>query len=516
MADAVSKLYAEIGFKVNQDGLKQAQKFLKSFAEQMTAINNATKEAAKQYGIFSKEQAKQEAQKAKLAIDYEKAENLRSKRRIEGKKFEHKELMDLAKLEFQVEKYNDRERNKIAKNQTKRLSDMLQAFRKFGSGLRNALLQLAGIGGMSDSMQQSFARSLTTRNFLMATGAGLSDLQGIMQRMVNTGSVMSQEQVMGDILKVSQNLEDIRLGGGGIVPYKLMGVAATGNVMNVIKATEEAVKGMNNATALNLTRRMGLSDDWLNMWRFKQRGGGDQVQLSQSQNLDIANAKVSLGQLSYGFRLLADQITAVLSPAFEELSDILRDSFQAAARYIKENSVEIKKTVSEITQKIVEVIRKIDWTKIGNAIETLYRGILKLAEAVSWILSKFGMSDEKKKSSSREGMYFEKHWWGGKWKPIPEYEPSTAGKYIDKSLSPDTLGMIGKFSSMPNRSGLINAIDNHVQNVTINGVAQEEIANQVKEVIEEEKTNKQIWGERFSDISDLWVVGNSSGNASVG
>lgn len=518
MADAVSKLYAEIGFKVNQDGLKQAQEMLKGLAKQMSAINNATKQAAKQYGIFSKEEAKQEEHKAKLAISYEKAENLRSKRKLESKKLEHKELMDFAKLELQVEKFNERERDKAAKRQTKRLADIVTAFRKFGTQIRKSFLQIAGIGGMSDSIQQALTRSVSTRNFLMATGVGLTDLQGVMQRMVNTGSGMSQEQVMGDILKVSQNLEDIRLGGGGIVPYKLAGIAATGKVMDVIRATEEAVKGMKNATALNLTRRIGLSDDWLASWRFKERYGGDQVQLSEAQNKDIVEAKRALGQLGYGFRLLADQLTAILSPAFEEVADVLRDSFLTAARYVKEHSAEIKKVVKEITETIIKWIKEIDWSKIGNAIKTLGDGLLKLGRIVYNLLSKLGLVDEeKKKTSNREGMYPERHWWGTRWKPVSEYSPSPIGRYIDKSLSPDTLGMISKFSSSPHRSSIVNAVDNHVQNVTINGVAQEEIAEQVKEVIEEkEKTNREIWQDRFSDINQLWVVGHSSGNVSVG
>ena len=110
MSDAVSKLYAEIGFKVNQDGLKQAQTLLKELAKQMSDINNATKSAAREFGIFSQSQNKQALNDAKLATENEKAENQRHKRKLDSKKFEHKQLMDIAKLEFQVEKYNAKEK----------------------------------------------------------------------------------------------------------------------------------------------------------------------------------------------------------------------------------------------------------------------------------------------------------------------------------------------------------------------------------------------------------------------
>lgn len=514
MADAVSKLYAEIGFKVNQDGLKQAQRIIKELAKQMSDINSATKEAAKQYGIFSKDHIKQEENKAKLAIANEKAENLRSKRKIESKKLEHKELMDFAKLELQIEKYNERERDKSAKRQVKRLADIVTAFRKFGTQIRTAFLQIAGIGGMSDSLQQSLTRSINTRNFLMTTGVNLTDLQGVMQRMVNTGSSMSQEKVMEDILKVSQNLEDIRLGGGGIVPYKLAGIAATGKVMDVIRATEEAVRGMKNATALNLTRRIGLSDDWLASWRFKERFGGDQVQLSQSQQNDIANAKVSLGQLSYGFRLLADQITAVLSPVFKEVADLLRDSFQSLARFLKTHTEEFQEKLGELSKKITDFIRDLSWEKIKtffseigdwfrNLWETLKSGDFRKAiQEFSAIMHKI---------ANILGIKIED-------KAEQKYRPSSVGKAITASLTPTTQSMVSGFIGTPTRSAVFSAIDNHVNNVTINGVYQDELKEELKQAIEEDKAkdNKNIRQAEFNIFNDVFIMSGSSGNASAG
>lgn len=518
MADTVSKLYAEIGFKVNQDGLKQAQKIIQDMATQMKAISDATKEAAKQYGIFSKENKKQAMADAKLATENEKAEVQRNKRKLANKKFEHKQLMDLAKLEFQVEKYNAAEKNKIerqqsreaekaAQNQKKRLRDVLSGFRSFAVGLRNTFLSLAHLGGAGivTGVRQSLDRSIPTRDFMMTTGVDLAQLQAVMNRMVNTGSSMSQQQIMSDIQKVSQNLKDISLGGGDIVPYKLAGVAAQGDVMGVIRATEQAVKGLDNAMALNLTRRIGLSDDWLASWRFKERYGGDQVQLSKEQQKEIANAKVALGQLVYGFKLLADQITAVLSPTIEEISDLMRDSFQGFARYLKENSEEFRKKVKEISKAITDYIKDVDWEKIWNNIKSVGRALGEFATMIHKLASILGIAEEEKE---KEPMYAaEKHWWGTKMKPISEYRPSTVGKAVNSSLSSDTLKMVSNFSSSPNRTGLISAIDNHVNNITINGVAQDEIAEKAKEVFEEETQKEEsILQKKLFGAADLLVV----------
>lgn len=528
MADTVSKLYAEIGFKVNKDGIKEAQKLLKDLAEQMSAINNATKEAAKQYGVFSKNKNKQTIADAKLAVENEKAENQRNKRKLDNKKFEHKQLMDIAKLEFQVEKYIASEKQKIerqqyreaekaAKNQQKRLKDLLSGFRSFAVGLRNTFLRLSGIGatGVVSGMKQSLDRSIPTRDFMMTTGVALPELQAIMQRMVNTGSGMTQQQIMGDIQKVSQNLKDISLGGGDIVPYKLAGIAAQGDVMGVIRATEQAVKGLDNAMALNLTRRIGLSDDWLSSWRFKERYGGDQVQLSKEQQEEIANARVALGQLTYGFKLLADQITSVLSPVIEEVSDLMRDSFQGFARYLKENSEEFRDKIKEIVKAITEYIRDIDWKNVWENIKSVGRAIGELARMIHKFAKLFGISEDKKE---KEPMYAaERSWWRTKMKPISEYRPSAVGSVVNSSLSPDTLKMVSNFSSSPRKGTIISSIDNHVNNVTINGVFQDELKEEMVNAIEEDKQRSAVYSidDRVSDISQLWVVGHSA-SASLG
>lgn len=507
MADTVSKLYAEIGFKVNQDGLKQAQRILADMANQMSAINNATKEAAKQYGVFSKDKNKQAMADAKLATENERAESQRSKRALDNKKFEHKQLMDLAKLEFQVEKYNAAEKQKIERQQTKeaekaareqkkRLSNMLHSFRSFAVGLRNTFLTLSGIagGGMVYGMKQSLDRAMPTRDFLMTTGVDLEQLQGVMSRMVNVGSRMSQQQIMGDIQKVSQNLSDIALGQGELSPYKLLHVAAQrGDVMGVIRGVEQSVKGLDNAMALNLTRRVGLSDDWLASWRFKERYGGDQIQLTANQQRGIDEASIAINQLKYSFRLLSDQVTSALAPAMTEISDILRDSFQSAAAYIKEHS---------------DFIKEINWKELGENINKIASGIKTFIDGFMEIPRALYSGASKIAERATQGVL--SFVTGGKEDHLIYGNPGKAA-----SVSGDTQGIISRFASSPNRTAVISAIDNST--FTINGVAQDEIAEKVKDIYEEEKqkSNRETWLDNLYSKSDLFVVSSVIGNASA-
>lgn len=507
MSDAVSKLYAEIGFKVNQDGLKQAQVLLKELAKQMSDINEATKEAARQYGIFSKDQNKQATADAKRAIDNEKAENQRNKRKLDNKKFEHKQLMDLAKLEFQVEKYNAaekaqaerrqaREAEKAAKEQQKRLKNVLGGFRSFAVGLRNTFLALAGIGtgGLAFGIKQSLDRAVPTRNFLMTADVGLGELQQVMQRMVNTGSAMTQQQIMTDIQTVSQNLKDIALGGGGLVPYKLAGVAATGNVMDVIKNTEEAVKDLDNVTALNLTRRMGLSDDWLAMWRLREREGGDQLQITPEQQNEIIETEIALRQLKFAFKNLSDIATAALSPSIQHLADGLRDWFQSISRWIKEHP----NTINDLLE---------DLHTLGQAIKFTIDMIVR---AASWLMEKISGTAKDAKGlweQSSIGRFIRSQQSGGMSKMNSAFEDEllrTYGGDVVNDFNND------RRTSSKYQSQIRN--DDH-SNTTINfnGYNDDQMVEKVENVMEqkEEKKNARI-SDRYK-ISDLWAVSPSAG-----
>ena len=102
MADAVSKLYAKIGFKVDKKGITEAKSLLEDLAAKMTAVNESTKVIAREYGIFNKERAKATLAEEKAATQREKTQSEISKRGIERERFKHRQLMDFAKLENEV------------------------------------------------------------------------------------------------------------------------------------------------------------------------------------------------------------------------------------------------------------------------------------------------------------------------------------------------------------------------------------------------------------------------------
>ena len=466
MADAVSKLYAEIGFKVNQDGLKQVQSILKDFAKQMNDINKATKEAARQFGVFSKDQAKQEIHNARLATEASRKavhdkriqimetreldrQNDRAKR--EKEKEERKVQKELAKQEREQAKEADR----AARERKKRLKDTLNSFRSFAVGLRNTFLSLAGVGAGATiaGMKQSLDRSVATRDFMLQTGVDLKQLQNIVGGFANIGSAMSQQQIMGDIVGVSQNLQEIALGKGDLAPYKLLGLAARrGDIMGVISEAGRAIQGLDNPMALNLLKKIGLSGDWLSYFRLQQREGGSRAFIDTEGQASIVEAKTSLRQLSVAFRNFSDNLTAKFSVDIQEASDGL---------------VKILDKLSRHAEEIVAFI------------EGFFGGIHKVGEGAGNIV---GIIKNALFSSPLEGV---EHSDAQKaMKKMEEYSKTLAPqkwkKFMENSQTPITARPV--------------YIDNRTMNSTINGVENEDMAEKIEQVMENAgyKSNREV------------------------
>lgn len=545
MADTVSKLYAEIGFKVNQDGLKQAQKIIQDMATQMKAISNATKEAAKQYGIFSKENKKQAMADAKLATENEKAEVQRNKRMLANKKFEHKQLMDLAKLEFQVEKYNAAEKNKIERQQNreaeqaskeriKRLKNTLGGFRAFAVGLRNTFISLVGLGtaalaGGLKLTQESRQRALNVRDFQFETGVGFDDLQKYRRQFNIMGSRLSAEDIMGDLANVQQNLVDISLGKGHLSGFKLAGVRAAAGMGNSVGVIEELRKvaqtqAIDNATLINVMKDIGLKNagQWLMNFRTvrKEDKRTQETQLNAEQITAILESEIAIRQFNEAVRNAKDQISASLAPLITDVANFFKkivEDFSISMknltpetegfRVLMESLIKVGKGFASILGQIADVyLRMLPYVK--RLAEKLAD---KLIPTRTWEEAS-EIAEERQKNILEKGKEKFKGFVEGD--PIDEAmakelfgtDIANAKKMYKNLYSGDRVSQFNTDSRLNTRN-VFNNNDNRVQNVTINGVAQEEIAEKAKEAVEEaNKKEETIMQKKLYGASDLWVV----------
>lgn len=482
MADAVSKLYAEIGFKINQKELEKAQLLVKSFKDSLTELNTAMKDAAREHGIFTKDQAKQELTNAKIATEASKQALNEKRRQILSLKrlddVERKARKDAlaeekkqAKEKEALQKQQAQETELSANRINKAVKGIAKTFKDSARDASKAFTRLTGTG-LAEFWNQvgaSFGRSISTRNFMMATGMGIGDLQKITHQFANVGSSMSQEDIMGDILKMSQGLADISLAKGDVSTYRLLGVAAQrGDINTMIRAIGGSLQGLDNGLSLNMIRSLGGRDDWLQFFKSPQRYGGQWTGLSSGQQQGLEVAQTAFVQLRRSFIDLAEQIASVVSPVFRALADGLRTFYQRVARWVQEGKFE---QFTEIMARVIDEfnawlnsltsddLKKAwqdfkDWIKesVGGLVDDL--GVI--GEGIHWVaekLRKFGF---------------------GETKEIKNTPTTQTGSVLqDYNLARRYL---------PNQQ--MTLIDNKTINTNINGVEQENIPETASKVTE--------------------------------
>lgn len=482
MADAVSKLYAEIGFKVNQKELEKAQLLVKSFKDSLTELNTAMKEAAREHGVFTKDQAKQELTNAKIATEASKKALNEKRRQILSLKrlddVERKARKDAlaeekkqAKEKESLQKQQAQETELSANRINKAVKGIAKTFKDSARDASKAFTRLTGTG-LAEFWNQvgaSFGRSISTRNFMMATGMGIGDLQKITHQFANVGSSMSQEDIMGDILKMSQGLADISLAKGDVSTYRLLGVAAQrGDINTMIRAIGGSLQGLDNGLSLNMIRSLGGRDDWLQFFKSPQRYGGQWTGLSSGQQQGLEVAQTAFVQLKRSFIDLAEQIASVVSPVFRALADGLRTFYQRVARWVQEGKFEqfteimagvidefnawLNNLTSDDLKKAWQDFK--DWIKesVGGLVDDL--GVI--GEGIHWVaekLRKFGFGSDKEVKNT----------------PTTQ----TGSVLQDYNLARRYL---------PNQQ--MTLIDNKTINTNINGVEQENIPETASKVTE--------------------------------
>lgn len=388
MADAVSKLYAEIGFKVNDEELKKAEKVIKGLAATLSQINKNAKEAAKEYGIFSKQRSKQALDDEKLATQQEKTQNQRSKRVIESEKFKHKQLMDYAKFAMQVEKYNNQEKEKEDQKKLYGTQKTLKAMKSIYDSTYSGISKTLGATGrvfqrilgqsVGDAMMNALSTSIPMRDALMQTGLDFQQVQGVARRFANIGSGMSYEGIMGDLRNLQQNLVNISLGQGELAPYKLLGVAAgRGDLFGTIRELGNAIKDLDNPMALNLIRRTGLSDEWLSYFRFQERKGGISTSLSDESLGQLIESQTAIRQLQFAFQETAKHLTAALNPAITSTTDALTQAFEGVISAFNSRRKEINSAFKELGDSLVELVKGINWEEFPKMVKSVVNGFIE-------------------------------------------------------------------------------------------------------------------------------------------
>lgn len=160
-------------------------------------------------------------------------------------------------------------------------------------------------------------------NFNAQTGLSVD----ILQRWQRAGSLsniaLSFDEVANSVAALESNLAQIRLGGGNVAPFQLLGIDVAGrNAFQVLDQVREAIVGLDNATATNLLQQMGISPNMVQVLRLTREEFdklGNNNFLSRDQRNNVRQMGVAYKDIKTQLVVLKDTAVSYAAPALQIL-----------------------------------------------------------------------------------------------------------------------------------------------------------------------------------------------------
>lgn len=410
----VGSLFAEIGFKIDSNGVEKFSNTLKSFHKQISSGLKDLRSYAKAAREIS--QAMRDAYvptrteaKARYAAETQRMLVQSKLAAIRAKKFEqdsNTRALNAASRAKQVEL-----KEKGISGQRGSGSRMDMIIRSLAMLSRNTIFSSLGgvvgamfspmgsvigvhIGKMIDKVIGAIFRATTWlgktiisgmrfgmayRDYRNFTGRSTSGLGGLMARTFNTTS-MNPEDVLRDAARLESDYWGMILGQGNPALWQLLGVSPTGtgevDLQNLIGRIGGVTGGFQNrGLARYLFKLAGLDEDYLNMMLDKSGGNIDVSSMIESSK-EWEKVNKELRKFEWNLRKFKSDLAVAFgqSELFEK----------------------IKKALIELAGNLPEIIDKFKAlaTALGNIIDFLRETFPSL----------FGDSEEKIREDARKRM----------------------------------------------------------------------------------------------------------------
>ena len=231
-------------------------------------------------------------------------------------------------------------------------------------GLRTNLLLVAGaftgaVVGLDRFIQGTLSGVVALQNLNQQTGLSVEELQKWQQAGQLSNLAISADQISASIGNVQKNIAQIRLGGGNIAPFNLLGINPLGqDAFGVIEQLRGAIKGIDPAIATNLISQLGLSPDFVNLLRLSREEFeklSENTFLNKKQRGDIDKLGTSIKSVTLSFKALKDQAVAKIAPQLNEL-------VQKFFKWLKDNGDKVANTIASTAKGFTAFA-----TAIGNA-----------------------------------------------------------------------------------------------------------------------------------------------------
>lgn len=237
--------------------------------------------------------------------------------------------------------------------------------------------------------------AVSVQNFTNQTGLLGERLQKWQVAAELSDITLGAEQVAQSIAGLEQNLAQIRLGGGNVSPFQLLGIdVADKNAFQVLEQVRSSIQGLDSATATNLITQLGLTPQFINVLRLSRKEFeglfGDRALLGKDKRDDVVAMGTSFADLRLRIVALKDQIVAAFAPALTAISNGLGKFVERVTRTIDKIS-DLSEYIKAIGVVVgLAVVRFVPIVKVLTAVGLVIDDLLVALEGGDSIIGRFG------------------------------------------------------------------------------------------------------------------------------
>lgn len=222
-----------------------------------------------------------------------------------------------------------------------------QAVTKFKDSIKgialDASISLASLTalayGISKFTESTREAVIQMTSFNQQTGLSIDKLQKWQQSAQLGNLAITADQVTSSIQNLQNAIAQIRLGGGNVRPFQLLGLdIGRMDAFQVLEQLRNKVKSLPSPIAVNLLQQMGLSPEMLQVLKMS-REEFEKISslpiLSEKQRGTINSLSMEYRKFALEFKALKDQFVAMIAPSmiqsFRHLTNIMEFLFKTAS-----------------------------------------------------------------------------------------------------------------------------------------------------------------------------------------
>lgn len=225
------------------------------------------------------------------------------------------------KLGFKVDK-------KPLDDTDKSVKDVISSVKKIAAA---TVLAITALDRMATSLGRNNQELI---NFTRQTGLSIDNLNKIAGAGMLIDINFSSEKAAQGLMSLQSNLAQIRLGQGNIEPFQILGVSPVGkDATQIIEDLREAIKGVDDMTAVNLIQQMGLSPEFISLLRLTKEEYNDLIATSQRFMLN-EEQRAALQKYSIELRKIHMEIAYLKDKALLAILPVLNQFFRSLLNII--------------------------------------------------------------------------------------------------------------------------------------------------------------------------------------